>query len=312
MSERPQPGSVSSSRHINGGLMRIRPLPGRSSRLLVPATAAGPGLATPSAPTWQVEDHRPLASSRPAPGAMASSPRRNTLRRREGAERTMTSAAKEPGSARSGHTVKTGIRKALLAGLAVIVVSAGPVAAMPAPRNPEPDRDRPLGPTIVQVRGRQFPVDAEQGRYSMLGDLIGRWTIRSAPGSAGYSLPETPWTRVQTGQERFVGCLDRNYSQECETGEPSGALGFNYALWKQYDPDYGWLVKGKCLHSITGGSGDFTGARGALLMYRGPAGRGEEVNSIYKGEIALNAMLNERALQNDDASAGSAVRTASC
>ena len=76
----------------------------------------------------------------------------------------------------------------------------------------------------------------------------------------------------------------------------------------QYDPDFGWLIKGKCLHSITGGSGDFTGARGVLLMYRGPAGRGEEVNSIYKGEIVLNAMPNERGLQNDNAPAGSAVR----
>ena len=224
----------------------------------------------------------------------------------------MTSAADEPGTPRIGQKVRTAIWQAILAGLAVIFVSAGPVAAWPAPRHPEPGTDRPLGPTTVQVRGRQFPVDAEQGRYSMRGDLIGRWTVRSAPGSAGYSIPETPWTRVQTGQERFVGCLDRNYSQRCDPGEPSGALGFDYALWKQYDPDLGWLIKGKCLHSITGGSGDFTGARGVLLMYRGPVGPGEVVNSMYKGEIALNAIPNERALQNDDTPAGSAVRTASC
>ena len=30
----------------------------------------------------------------------------------------------------------------------------------------------------------------------MLGDLIGHWTVRSAPGSRGYSIAETPWTRV--------------------------------------------------------------------------------------------------------------------
>ena len=224
----------------------------------------------------------------------------------------MTSAAEELRTPRVGQKVRTAIWRAILAGLAVIFVSAGPVAALPAPRNPEPGTDRPLGPTTVQVRGRQFPVDAEQGRYSMLGDLIGRWTVRSAPGSAGYSIPETPWTRVETGHERFVGCLDRNYSQRCDTGEPSGALSFDYALWKQYDPDFGWLIRGKCLHAITGGSGDFTGARGVLLMYRGPVGRGEVVNSMYKGEIALNAIPNERALQNDDTPAGSAVRTASC
>jgi hypothetical protein len=95
-------------------------------------------------------------------------------------------------------------------------------------------------------------------------------------------------------------------------GRAFRCAGFQYALWKQYDPDYGWLIKGKCLHSITGGSGNFTGARGVLLMYRGPAGRGEEVNSIYKGEIALNAIPTERAVQDDDMPAGSAVRIAIC
>lgn len=218
----------------------------------------------------------------------------------------------EPRTQRTLHRVGTTILRAILAVLAVSFAIAGPVAAMPVPPSPEPGNDRPLATTLQQVRGRQFPVDTKQGKHSMLGDLIGSWTVRSAPGSAGYAIPETPWTRVQTGQERFVGCLDRNYSRRCDTGEPSGALGFNYALWMQYDPDLGWMVKGKCLHLVTGGSGDFTGARGVLLMYPGPAGRGEQVNSIYKGEIAPNAIPNERALQNDTVPAGSPVRTASC
>jgi hypothetical protein len=183
---------------------------------------------------------------------------------------------------------------------------------MGAPASPEPDKDGGW-PLIVQVRGRQFPVDAEQGRYTMLGDLIGRWTVRSARGLAGYSIPEAPWTLVQTGQERFIGCLDRNHSQRCDPGEPSGALGFDYVLWMQYDPDSGWLIKGQCLHPISGGSGDFAGARGVLIMRDGPVGRGEEVNSTYKGEIVLNAIPNERAVpHNDDAPAGSAVRAAGC
>ena len=203
----------------------------------------------------------------------------------------MTSTAKEPGTRGRPEKVRAAaIRRATLAGLAVILVSAGPAVAMAAPRSPEPDNDRPPGPTIVQVNGRQFPVDAEQGMYSMLGDLIGRWTIRGARGLAGYSIPEAPWTRVQTGQERFVGCLDRNYSQRCDPGEPSGVLRFDYVLWMQYDPDTGWLIKDKCLHPITGGSGDFAATRGVLIMRDGPAGRGEEVNSTYKGEIVLNAI----------------------
>jgi hypothetical protein len=226
----------------------------------------------------------------------------------------MTSTAKEPGTrGRPSKVRAAAIRRATLAGLAVILVSAGPAVAMAAPRSPEPDNDRPPGPTIVQVNGRQFPVDAEQGMYSMLGDLIGRWTIRGARGLAGYSIPEAPWTRVQTGQERFVGCLDRNYSQRCDPGEPSGVLRFDYVLWMQYDPDSGWLIKDKCLLPITGGSGDFAGTRGVLIMRDGPVGRGEEVNSTYKGEIVLNAIPNERAVpQNDDAPAGSAVRAAGC
>jgi hypothetical protein len=105
----------------------------------------------------------------------------------------MTSTAKEPGTRGRPEKVRAAaIRRATLAGLAVILVSAGPEVAMAAPRSPEPDNDRPPGPTIVQVNGRQFPVDAEQGMYSMLGDLIGRWTIRGARGLAGYSIPEAP------------------------------------------------------------------------------------------------------------------------
>ncbi len=205
------------------------------------------------------------------------------------------------------------IRRATSAGLALISISAGPVAAPAAPRGPELGQDRLPDSMIVQVRGRQFSVDAEQGRYSMVGDLIGHWTVRSARGIAGYSIPEEAWTRVQTGQERFIGCLDGNHSRRCDPGEPSGALAFDYVLWMHYDPHSGWLIKGPCLHPITGGSGDFAGARGVLLMRDGPGGRGEEINSMYKGEIVLNAIPNERAVpHNTDAPPGSAVRAAGC
>jgi hypothetical protein len=218
---------------------------------------------------------------------------------------TANTADRVPGTRERHEKVRAAaIRRATLVGLAVIVVSAGPVAAMAAPLSPEPGNDGLPGPTIVQVHGRQFRVDAGQGRYSMLGDLNGHWTVRSARGLAGYSIPEEPWTLVQTGQERFIGCLDRNYSQRCDPGEPSGSLAFDYVLWMQYDPDSGWLIKDPCLHPITGGSGDFAGARGVLIMRDGPVGRGEQVNSTYKGEIVLNAVPSERAVpQNDDAPA---------
>ena len=145
----------------------------------------------------------------------------------------------------------------------------------------------------------------------MLGDLIGRWTVRSAPGLAGYSIPDEPWALLQTGQERFIGCLDRNYTRRCDPGEALRCAGLRVRALDEYDPDSGWLIKGPCLHPITGGSGDFAGARGVLIMRDGPAGPGEVVNSTYKGEIVLNAIPNERAvLPNDDAPAGSPVRAA--
>jgi hypothetical protein len=55
-----------------------------------------------------------------------------------------------------------------LAGAAVILVGAGPVAAATAaPKSLEPGKDRPSGPTIVLVRGHQVPVD-DQGTSSTL------------------------------------------------------------------------------------------------------------------------------------------------
>ena len=102
------------------------------------------------------------------------------------------------------------IRLATLAGVAVILVGAGPVAAAtPAPGIPEPGKDRLSGPRIVLVRGRQLALD-DQGKYWMSGNLIGRWTVLTAETLPGYAIPEAPWTLVQTGQERFDGCIDQD------------------------------------------------------------------------------------------------------
>lgn len=64
----------------------------------------------------------------------------------EGAK-PMTSAAKEPGTRRCPAKVGVAaIRQTTLAGLAVILVSTGPVVAMAAPGSPEAGKNRPPGP----------------------------------------------------------------------------------------------------------------------------------------------------------------------
>jgi len=205
------------------------------------------------------------------------------------------------------------IRLATLAGVAVILVGAGPVAAaMAAPGIPEPGKDRPSGPTIVLVRGRQLAVD-DRGSYWMNGNLIGRWTVLTAETLPGYAIPEAPWTLLQTGQERFDGCIDQNQTKHCDSGDPLGALSFDYLTWIRYRPNTGRPIEGNCVHPITGGTQDFAGARGVLTMHDIQVGRGEAGRTRYQGKIVLNAVPNERPVpQNDDVSAVSGVRAVGC
>lgn len=55
----------------------------------------------------------------------------------------------------------------------------------------------------------------------------------------------------------------------------------------------GNLIKGQCVHPITGGSGACRGARGLLNMVDTPVG--EEVKTTYEGDIVLNAVPSEGA-----------------
>jgi len=207
--------------------------------------------------------------------------------------------------------VRAAIRLATLAGAAVILVGAGPVAAaMAAPGIP--GKDRPSGPTIVLVRGHQLAVN-DQGRYWMSGDLIGRWTVLTAETLPGYAIPEAPWTLLQTGQERFDGCIDQNQTKHCDSGDPLGALSFDYLVWIRYEPNTGRPIEGNCVHPITSGTQDFAGARGALTMHDIQVGRGEESRTRYQGKIVLNAAPNEWPVpQTDDVSAASGARAVGC
>jgi hypothetical protein len=223
----------------------------------------------------------------------------------------MIAGSPHPVTGRPKKVRAAAIRRATLAGAAVILVGTGSVAAaMAAPGIP--GKDRPSGPTIVLVRGRQHTVD-DQGRYWMSGNLIGRWTVLTAETLPGYAIPEAPWTLVQTGQERFDGCIDQNHSKHCDSDDPLGALSFHYVAWIRYEPNTGRLIEGNCVHPITSGSQDFAGARGVLTMHDIPVGRGEGVRTVYQGKIVLNAVPNEGAVQqSDDVSAVSGARAVGC
>jgi hypothetical protein len=131
----------------------------------------------------------------------------------------------------------------------------------------------------------------DSGAYRMQGDLIGRWAVLKA--IPWYSIPEAPSTVVQIGQEHFVGCIDRNHNRRCDSGDPSGELGFDYRIWMRYEPDTRGLIKGNCIHPITSGTGDFARARGLITMHDVPAGL-NKVRTTYRGEIVLNALPSEQ------------------
>jgi hypothetical protein len=223
----------------------------------------------------------------------------------------MIAGSPHPVTGRPKKVRAAAIRRATLAGAAVILVGTGSVpAAMAAPGIP--GKDRPSGPTIVLVRGRQHAVD-DRGRYWMSGNLIGRWTVLTAETLPGYAIPEAPWTLVQTGQERFDGCIDQDHTKHCDSGDPLGALSFDYLMWIRYEPNTARRIEGNCVHPITNGTQDFAGARGALTMRDIQVGRGEERRTRYQGKIVLNAVPSERPVpQNDDVSAVSGALAVGC
>jgi hypothetical protein len=134
--------------------------------------------------------------------------------------------------------------------------------------------------TVVHVSGRQVPVHPNKGEYKMRGDLVGKWLV-----IPGETLHKSPTLFIQSGHERFNGCLDKDRNGTCEVGEPSGVMRFAYLYWASFDSD-GNLLRGQCVHPVTGGDGSFTGARGVLRMVDRPVGGGE-VRTTYRGRVVL-------------------------
>jgi hypothetical protein len=176
-------------------------------------------------------------------------------------------------------------RTTLLITLAVGMACAGAAPAMAQPAADDRGGGWSHHARTVHVRGQQVLVDAQTFRYEMRGDLVGRWTMVPAP-----ALHDMPTLYVEAGTEYFVGCIDRNHNGRCGRREPGGRLTTAYLYWASFDANKA-LLRGQCVHPVTGGTKDFRGARGVITMVDRPVG--DEVRTTYRGDLVLDAVPSE-------------------
>ncbi|HVP03391.1 MAG TPA: hypothetical protein VMT10_12545 [Solirubrobacteraceae bacterium] len=179
------------------------------------------------------------------------------------------------------------LHSAALALAAALAALAGAAPAAPAAAS-----------TTYAVSGRQTIVDENAGTSLMRGDLRGAWKTTSFT-----EIAKEPIYQAK-GTEAFKGCLDRGRDGSC-AGDPSGRLEFSFLYWGSFDASDN-LNWGACYHPITGGSGDFAGATGALVFTDTP--NGKDVLTRYIGTLTLDRGHNARAHR----SAARAARTAGC
>jgi hypothetical protein len=129
------------------------------------------------------------------------------------------------------------------------------------------------------VAGKQTVVDEEAGTYKMTGGLVGDWKITA--------FKETASAPVFKGKgtELFEGCLDRKLDGAC-AGDPSGKLKFSFRYWGKFGKG-DKLELGTCAHPIVGGSGDFAGATGFLMMVDLPTKKAPFQITEYEGVVTL-------------------------
>jgi hypothetical protein len=189
---------------------------------------------------------------------------------------------------------KTARCTAILAGLALTIVGAGVAPATVANSAQAPatvaepaDGAAQSGERrTVRVAGRQIPVDIANGLYKMRGSLVGDWDYIPTE-----VLHNTPTLYVESGVEVFNGCIDRRPRDgKCTRHDYRGELHLAFLYWASFDLS-GNLIKGQCVHPVTGGQGAFAGARGLLTMVDRPVG--DQVNTTYRGRIRLNAVPTE-------------------
>jgi hypothetical protein len=129
------------------------------------------------------------------------------------------------------------------------------------------------------VAGKQVVVNEKAGTAKMSGGLLGNWKITSFTQTA-----EKPVFRGK-GTESFNGCIDRKLDGSC-AGDPSGTMKFKFRYWGKFGKG-DKLELGTCAHPVTGGSGDFAGASGFLMMVDTPTKKAPFVETNYEGVITL-------------------------
>lgn len=130
------------------------------------------------------------------------------------------------------------------------------------------------------VAGKQTVVNEKAGTSKMSGGLLGNWKITSFTETA-----HQPVFRGK-GTESFSGCIDRKLDGSC-AGDPSGTLKFKFRYWGKFGKGDA-LELGTCAHPVTGGSGDFAGASGFLMMVDTPTKKAPFVETNYEGIITVS------------------------
>jgi hypothetical protein len=198
-------------------------------------------------------------------------------------------------------------RRAALA-LMLTACAATPLASVALATGPSDvpaDGSRPQAPRSVHVRGQFIPID-DVGTYRITGDLMGTWYTRTAD-----TYYQSDAMIIQKGLELFDGCFDLNRNHRCDRNR-SGQFSADYIYWATFNPKSGRLIKGECIHPITGGADLFAGSRGLINVNDKPVGK-QGVISTYEGEVVLNALPEERAqARNAPAALSAKASVAAC
>jgi hypothetical protein len=138
------------------------------------------------------------------------------------------------------------------------------------------------------VSGEQFPVSGKltsvnEHTSKLSGGLLGSWKVTSFK-----QLATKPVFRAK-GTESFKGCIDRNRDGSCAE-DPTGTMKFSFRYWSKFD-NKDAVQLGTCAHLVTGGSGDFAGASGFLMMVDTPIKKRPFVQTQYQGVITLGTPL---------------------
>jgi hypothetical protein len=174
------------------------------------------------------------------------------------------------------HMKRSGIRLFALAAVTSGFAFVGATPALAADVQVSGIQSAPLS------SGPCFDPNAVSSQV-MAGDLVGCWytdTLIIHP-----AQPDgTPGGTVQaTGTEHFVGCLDLNGDQSCDSGDPQGTLSLTFQFSGKFDPVTGAEIHGRCQHPIVSGTGDFAGASG-VINFKDDVTNG---TSLYTGHVAL-------------------------